>query len=849
MFSAPAATYRIQLNKDFTFQDLIPVVDHIHALGVSHLYLSPVLESVEGSNHGYDAVSHGVSAERGGIDGLRALDEKARAMNPPMRIILDIVPNHMASSLKNPYWLDVLEKGRDSEFWTLFDMRTPEGGKTAVPVLGGTLDEAIAKREVRISADGTGKPVLAYADKAFPLHSRTIEALNSRIAGATDPKAALEAIEPKHVAEILDEQNYTLAHWKSVNDRIDYRRFFDVTDLIGVRVEEEENYRRTHDALVELRDQFPSIAGVRVDHVDGLADPGGYLRRLSEDFPTIWIEKILCGDEELPSDWPVEGTTGYEFIHRLNQLLVDKQGFEMIEAFWKRDIQPEWPSFDDAVAEGKALALRNLFGAELKRIVSLTAENDTDRRDAALFWTGLTLGLPVYRTYITGGAPGSVDRKRIIDASARAAALLGESYSNAAAKFLTRVLDPQSDADRQAVREWQQLSGPAKAKGDEDTAQYRYTPLTALNEVGCEVKIDHPGAAAFFDWAAQRADRWPHAMNATSTHDTKRSEDVRHRLYALAEQPDQWIAFFKAASTLNARFKTDDMPGADVEYFLYQALVGTLPLDGTTGDSYRDRIHAYMTKALKEAKRDTSWLEPNEPFEKAVHGFIDAIFGHEPFLDLLRAYTFDIARRGAVFSLSAVTLKILNHGVPDLYQGSEGWDLSLVDPDNRRPVDYAGHRTLLAGADRIKDSDGMPAMLAHLGQEWRSGAIKGWLVRQLLIIRRDHVLPMGENLRVTPVNIEGPHKDALIAYQLQGLTSDERLVVVLPARPGMLLEPETTALRLIAGGKGETVIKLEDNAATHWRELLSGQEINAGSDGVRIAPDHRFPISVFSLRP
>lgn len=776
-------TYRLQISKDFTLGDLLPVVDYLHDLGVTHLYLSPLLESVPGSSHGYDGLDFAaISKERGGEDAFRALHDKLSSMDRPLRILLDMVPNHLASSTKNPYWYDVLEKGRASTYWPVFDLRLNDGQKIQLPILGDRLEDVLSRGEIKRS-DKDGQDSLYYWDMHLPLDSATT--------GEQD------------IAKLLQAQHYELVHWNTTKDHLSYRRFFDVTDLIGVRVEDDAIRNLTHRKLFDLAAAYPLIDGFRVDHVDGLADPTAYVQWLSQTMPRVWVEKILAPDEALRPDWPAQGTTGYEFIHRLNQIMVDENGFKAIEDFWRDQVEPAWPDFPAAVAQGKHEVLQTLFPAELKRLVDLTAETEKDRELAAYFWTGVTVGLDVYRIYAYRIPPGPEDRQRIENACARARQRYGIMYEQAEARFLPGLLTPQTDAQFQALHEWQQLSGPVMAKGLEDTAHYRYAPLIALNEVGCEAQLTETGPAAFFNWVNKRGAALPATMNSTSTHDTKRSEDVRARLYALSAMPDQWLDFYSAAVKM-----TPDGIDRRTRYFFYQTLLSVWPLNHAIDQPFKERMQACMQKSVREAKRETSWLAPDKAYEDRLRGFINATLGNPAFIALTKAFQEKLAPMGALNSLTVHILKLLSPGVPDLYQGTEGWDFSLVDPDNRRPVDYAYNVAMLAETLAFEKANGIRATMDHLLDHWTTGGIKQWLTHRLIRMFRKEAMQ--------PLKMTGQNADRFIACR------NSRLLLILPRNA-----EASSTLRLSAASVEGLNLNVSDGLLTGFHDALTNAALPA----------------------
>jgi (1->4)-alpha-D-glucan 1-alpha-D-glucosylmutase len=520
------------------------------------------------------------------------------------------------------------------------------------------------------------------------------------------------------IGALLDNQHYRLVKWTQASEKMDYRRFFDIAGLIGLRMEDPAVFDVIHRKLFQMMQDYPSIAGVRVDHVDGMADPATYLQRLQGHVPLIWAEKILCGEEELPRDWPVQGTTGYEYIARLNDLMIDPQGFNSVRRFWQ-SLQASGTDrhFHASVLSAKQEALRNLFTPELESLIRQGGQS----RD---FWIEASAALPVYRTYVHPGVYNEQDCKYI----EHVAAVIG-------ADGVLERLSPEDPKNHILLMSWQQLTGPAMAKGLEDTAHYRHTPLLPLNEVGCEAALESPGAAAYCDWINERAAHWPAAMTASSTHDTKRGEDARARLMTLADRPDRWEAFVRKAMDLTAPFKDllggASCPAPQTEYFFLQTVIGAWPAQGKIDDNFRRRVAAYMNKAVREAKLDTNWLAPDEAYEKILEKYVFDTLCADSVIAHIAPFAQEIMRLGAYNSLSALTLRLMAPGAADIYQGTELWELSMVDPDNRRPVDYNLRRQMLSEA-------GGDALAPKAFANWQDGAVKLELLHKLLAVRARH---------------------------------------------------------------------------------------------------------------
>ncbi len=811
----PAATYRLQLRGGLTLAGARDLVPYLDALGITHLYLSPVAAAAPGSAHGYDVIDpNRVDPALGGEPALADLAAAAHARG--MGLILDIVPNHMAATADNAWWRDLLAGGPDAPHARIFDVdwhppRQDLAGKVLLPVLGRHYGEALAAGELQVLADG---PSLAYAEHRFPL------------TGADPAEVADARSSPAALHRLLLRQPYRLAYWRSGLREVNYRRFFDVSGLVGVRVEDPDVFATTHAGLLRWA-AAGLLDGVRVDHVDGLWAPAGYLRRLAAALPPgmpVWVEKVLAPGEELPSAWACAGTTGYEFAAAVDALLYDGGGAAALDLLHARCGAPRRP-YPEVLRAAKREVLEELFPAEVTALTrDLAALAARDRAGADLgveelrrAVVELTAQLPVYRTY--GGGDGW-----LAEAAAGAAQTLPAADAPALA-FVTRVLAGESPdgadpaAWRAAAARWRQLSGPAMAKGGEDTALYRHVRLTALNEVGADP--DTPGLTAegFHAWCARRLARRAGGLSATSTHDSKRGEDVRARIRVLAEVPGLWsrhLTRWRAA--LGAAWAGVD---ARLALLLLQAALGAWPLDSSEVPEFADRLGAYARKAAREARRETSWLQPDGAHEARVARFVESLFATREFLDDFLPLQRLVAYYGAVNSLAQVVLKAACPGVPDVYQGCETWSLSLVDPDNRRPADFPRLRRALAELDAAR-----PA--AALFRAWPDGRIKLWVTAAALRFRRahSHLFAEGEYL---PVAADGRHARHLCCFARHAgsewaLAVVPRLVARLTGAEGTeRAEPPTGAIW------DDTRLRLPPGAPGVWRNVLTGATVESAA--------------------
>lgn len=825
----PASTYRIQLSPEFGFEATRRIVPYVQALGVTDLYLSPIAEARTGSTHGYDIVDPTrIRGELGGEAGFRALAGEARDRG--LGILLDIVPNHLAASHENAWWWDLLERGRSSAYAEWFDVdweRADEesDGRIVLPVLGRPLGEAIAAGEIAVELGP--EPEIRYHERRLPTAPGTRTAARAVACRGRDaPDAALEAL--------LAAQPYRLVEWRRAGRLVNYRRFFNIADLVGMRVEEPAVFEALHELPSRLlADGW--VTGLRVDHVDGLADPEAYLERLQRlpwpDGPgTGWIvvEKVLARGEALPDAWPVAGTTGYDFLARTDGPFVDPEGFAEVETAY-RTISGMEPDVERLLRREKRRVAADHFRGEIAALARRTARllgGAAPEGSLARAWLELSAALPVYRTYVRGMPPGPPDR-RVIEIALEAARA-STREPNALDVLGELLLGPPLPAPAETrrltlVRRWQQLTGAIMAKGVEDTAFYVYNPLIGLNEVGSEPGQGPASVGDFHVWASERARHHPRALSPTSTHDTKRSADVRARIAVLSEIPERWAGRLAAWRGWNrpARDATvgGPAPSANREVSLYQTLLGAWPLDPAAEPAFRRRLYSYLTKAVREARRHSSWTDPNRRYEAGVTGFAERILeGGSPFLADFRAFQKEIAFHGMLNALAQLLLQLAAPGVPDIYQGCETWRFSLVDPDNRRPVDF---ERLKADRSRLAD----PESLAELREGWPDGRVKMLILARGLAIRRGRRDLFGRG-SYAPLAAEGPHAPHVIAFRRRW--RDQHAVAVAPRWTTRLVEPGRFPLG--KGVWGAARVRLPDEGAGTWRSVFDNRHLESADD-------------------
>jgi (1->4)-alpha-D-glucan 1-alpha-D-glucosylmutase len=847
------ATYRLQFRNGMTFDRAIQLVPYLKRLGISHLYASPIFAATSGSTHGYDVIDHNaIEPAIGGREGFERLAVTLAGVG--LGLILDIVPNHMAASLENPWWRSVVEWGERSPYAHHFDIDWPE--PLTLPVLGKTFAKAAEAGEISVAADPhLGTLGLRYFEQLFPLSPNTYAAALDRVdhppagrmvaaaqAAAPDSAdefhanlktllksdeaagldAAFQALSrnPNILAEIHATQPWRLMFWQDARKHLSYRRFFEVTGLVGVRVEDERVFDDVHRLILELV-RSGKVQGLRVDHVDGLADPTNYLRRLRDAVGpdvTLHVEKIVEEIEHLPA-WPIEGTTGYEFIGSMADVFSKPEGKAALDAALGR-MRGEPIDIEAERRAAKRGMVEENFATELNGLVRLAEAalgpagmpfNEEAVRSGI---TAIVIAFPVYRTYGNTDDLSAEDRAIIEEAAAKARL---DDPGVTVDRIAALLLDLPNAEAREFRTRFQQLTGPIMAKAVEDTLFYRANGLIALNEVGGDPSRAGAPIAVFHDAMAERHKRQPHGLTATSTHDTKRGEDARARLYTLSETPEIWSAAVERWRSMHRRMIADlpggSAPEPDAEWLLYQALAGVVPEDLDIGDeaalsSLAERYLAFVEKALREAKRRTDWVAVDPAYERAVMHYARQLLspGNRAFLADFQATLRPFAHAGRVNSLAQTMLKLTVPGVPDIYQGSEAADFSLVDPDNRREPDFAELQKLLDGE----------AGTAHSSL----AAQKLQLVSTCLKVRQRLPKLFGRG-DYQPLCMSGPKTENIVAFvrRAEGtavLVAVPRFVFGAPLDANGSINPDWF---------GETTIILDQPLAqTAWHSAFTGKQ-------------------------
>ncbi len=862
MSMIPTATYRLQFHREFTFANARALVPYLAQLGISHVYASPFFRAAPGSMHGYDVCDHNaLNPEVGTREDFDAFSAELKAHGLGL-IVDFVPNHMGIEHALNPWWRDVLENGPSSPFAPFFDIdwhpiKQELENKVLLPVLGEQYGDVLESDGFRVVFTG-GEFQLCYGELTLPLAPRTtLPLLRRAIESLAPAPAELESIvtaiehlplrtetEPHRVAErmrekqiirerivrldaespavaeaiekvagelsdpsdasrfdrldaLITDQSYRLSSWRVAGEEINYRRFFDVNTLAAICMELPEVFDATHRLLFDLIDAG-HVSGVRIDHIDGLAQPGAYLSKLRArggESLYLLVEKILGPDEKLRADWPVQGTTGYEFANQLIQLLVSTKEAPSVAAAYDKFLGFRL-DYHEVTYRSKKLVMLSAMESEVNVLGHLLNRlSESNRRYRDFTRNALTTALreviacfPIYRTYLDPTQPPAESDVRVIGRAIALARKCNPARERTVFEFLRKVLLPSKDEThpvdeelRQTfVLKFQQCTGPITAKGVEDTAFYVFNRLVALNEVGGEPAATGASLETFHRLNAARLAEFPHCLLATSTHDTKRSEDVRARIAVLSELPEEWSRAVRRWQTMNRKHRIEiegeSAPDANEEYLLYQTLIGAWPLEGLHDGNraeFTQRIQDYMVKALHEAKVNSSWLEPNAAWDEAVRAFVAAILaggGRNRFPQSLAQLAERLAPLGAVNSLTQTVLKLTCPGVPDFYQGSELWDLSLVDPDNRRPVDYPLRQQQL---DAIAHPD-LPKLLEH----WRDGRIKMFMTQRLLALRRKHPRLFSAGT-YTGIAAEGAFADHIIAFQR---ADEENTVLVIAPR-------------------------------------------------------------------
>ena len=878
MRRVPSSTYRLQLNQHFTFEDASVAASYLRDLGISHVYTSPYLQAAPGSMHGYDVVDHQkLNEELGGEEGHQAFCRRLSELG--LGQVLDVVPNHMAIGPANRYWWDVLENGPSSRYATWFDIDWHSAevklqNKILIPVLGDQYGKILKAGEIRIEEDA-GQYRVRYSDHLLPLAPRSLGTLLARAAElahddtlgfiadslarlpapeSTDPNLVQERHRDKAVIygllrrlcneqpktgaanattvdilnedhdaldDVLNQQNYRLAYWRTADQELGYRRFFDVNTLIGLRMERSHVFEATHCRILEWL-QNGTLDGVRVDHPDGLRDPQQYFARLRARAPDAWIigEKILEPGEFLRQSWPIEGTSGYDFMNVCNNVLVHGDGLRHFSTIYS-EFTGASSDFDVVAHEKKLNVEQEALGSDVNRLASLfveICENNRDRRDYTRAEIRRAIrevaaSFSIYRTYVVAERNEIVDEDRTEVESAVAHAKQNRPDLDAGLfDFIADILLLRERGARESefLLRFQQFTSPVMAKGVEDTAFYSFNRMIGLNEVGGAPGNNGLSVEGFHQYCTTMQSTHPLTMTTLSTHDTKRCDDVRARLATLTEIPTRWKSALIRWSRLNSGFKSKGLPDRNTEYFLYQTLIGAWPLS-------KERLVAYMEKATREAKEQTSWTQQNKEFEDALNHFIERIYESQTFISEVESFVKRVLAAGHINGLAQSLLRYTAPGIPDTYQGGELWDLRLVDPDNRTPVDYELRQSML---NELKS--GMTP--EDIMRRSASGLPKLWVTHSALRLRREHPEWFGAEASYTPLIANGLKAPHVISF-LRG----KAVITLVPRWP--LKRGDSWA---------GTTVELPEG---RWKNVLTSEILSDGRMRIQSLL-HRFPVAL-----
>ncbi|MBT1701783.1 malto-oligosyltrehalose synthase [Chryseosolibacter indicus] len=871
----PSSTYRIQLHKDFTFKQLGEIIDYLQTLGISTVYAAPILRSRPGSMHGYDVVDpHTIDPEVGREAEFKSLSSTLKTKQ--MTWLQDIVPNHMAFDVKNKRLMDVLERGNFSPYYNYFDINwnhpdTELKGKVCVPFLGKTLQDCVKDKEVKVGFSGKGFTV-DYYDTSYPLSVSAFQQITTNpdlravlkqyvdeakkstsldewlqykkkwINDVKDNDALVKNVEAECarinnsedcLQAVFQSQFYLLEFWKNSEKRINYRRFFTVNELICLRMEDKAVFDEYHQFLNGLyKDDY--IQGVRIDHIDGLQDPTAYvnnLRQLLGKDCYIIAEKILEAKEDMPNYWPIEGTSGYEFLSYVSQLITDRQGGRKLVDFYS-SLFPDLPPYNKLVYENKKLILENYMGGEWENLIQLFFElnlqGNLERERLKQGLAYLMLCLPVYRIY-PDKLPLEGKELEVLEEAFAKARQASKEYNQELNHFHALITKPINDKTQEQnilrfTKRLMQFTGPLTAKGVEDTTFYVYNPLISHDEVGDAPSTLGISIQTYHAKMVNRQKSTPLSLNATATHDTKRGEDARLRLNILSELPEVWMKQVKEWMALNKELHENidgvQAPSINDEYFIYQTIIGGFPEDFVVTEEFIKRVQEYLIKAVREAKVNSNWSAPNEAYENACLKFIETILSEShAFLKAFVPFEEVIVKYAHIYALCQTLIKITSPGIPDIYQGCELWDLSFVDPDNRRPVDYKKRISILNEIVE-KEKEGAATLFPFLKSKRREGYEKLFVTWKSLNFRKqvNEVFTKGEYI---PLEVGG--KDAIVmafARVYQGRWAIIAVPLAL-AKNSELEQPYADDLN------EQRYIALPIGAPAEWKNVFTGESIKS----------------------
>ena len=877
----PVSTYRVQLSPEYTFDDLQEILDYLEEFGISTIYSAPIFQARQGSNHGYDITdSFKINREIGRLQTLKNISERLRQKG--MTWLQDIVPNHMAFDGNNVWLQDIFELGPESRYFNYFDVDWDYKGrqKMMAPFLGKPLDEVLQGKDLQLSSSKKGI-FLTYFDHEYPISARSYATIFSednfpewrekfadfsgekedwqelkefflreidkggefenKVRGAVEEINASE----EKLREVLEAQYFLPTHWKETEQEINYRRFFTINDLICLRMEDREVFDSYHRFILQLcRENI--IQGLRIDHIDGLFDPKEYLEHLrdelGDDFYII-VEKILELDEKLPADWSSQGTSGYAFLAIVNQLLTKKESRDRFSKVFGK-VDKKHKDYEALVYEQKLFILEERMGGEYNNLWNMAVEKelvDPDNSEMKKALGAFLAAFPVYRIY-PEEIPLKNRQKKILEEAFETAVMYSASLEEEL-KELKDLFLGEAEKNKEDMLSFlqrcQQFTGPLAAKGGEDTSFYIYNRLISHNEVGDSPENFGISVSDFHERMQKRAEDFPLSINATATHDTKRGEDARMRINVLSELTEEWLAHYDKWKKLVKNFKQGAGPDPNEEYFIYQMLLGAWPHEDEPGEEFLERTKAYLMKVLREAKVNSSWAAPNEDYEQSVYDFVESLLQNEEFKKDFVPFQKKISAWGAVKSLSQVLLKITAPGIPDVYQGTELWDLSYVDPDNRRPVDYQKRKQFLEEFGDFS-SENIAENLHKLKKDFNSGKIKMYCQHKALQLRKrfSEVFEDGDYI---PLEVNDQLSDKLLAFCRR---KDEHYVIVVV--PVAVTEVFDEKLDLKQDLAKKDVLKLPKDYPTSLQHIFTNSRVS-GAGGITMKDLFQdFPVAVLT---
>ncbi len=855
----PTSTYRVQLSPEFTFDALQEILDYLEEFGISTIYSAPFFQARRGSSHGYDIIDpFKISREIGRLETFRNITR--RLQQKKMGWLQDIVPNHMAFDGNNVWLQDIFELGPESRYYNFFDVdwQYENRGKLMAPFLGNPLQEVLQKKELQLGYSKRGFSV-NYFDHNYAASARSYSKILStagdgkwsekfdKFSGEKENWQELKEFFVREVEktpelrkeindllkkvnaseenlnEILDLQYFLPAHWKKTEEEINYRRFFTINDLICLSVEKKEVYESYHRFILQLC-EGNLITGLRIDHIDGLFDPKGYLENLRESLGDdfyISIEKILEWDEKLPVHWPVQGTSGYGFLAAVNQVLTDGESEETFTSAYNK-INPRNSEYANLVYKQKLFILKERMGGEYNNLWELAQELELLEKESKNEHFKEALGaflaaFPVYRIY-PEEYPLRKRQGKIIETAYQNALEQNENLKEQL-EVWKNVFVGEADKNRDNMlyflQRCQQFTGPLAAKGAEDTSFYIFNKLISHNEVGDSPENFGLNVSGFHERMRKRMEDFPLSINATSTHDTKRGEDARMRINVLSELGEEWFEKVKEWKEIGTSIREKGTaPDANEEYFIFQMLIGAWPFKGEPGEEFVDRSTAYLQKVLREAKENSSWAAPDEEYENRVYDYLKSLLKKGKFRSSFLDFQERIKGYGALKSLSQSVLKITAPGIPDIYQGSECWDLSYVDPDNRRPVDYTYRKNVLSEIKAFS-SESIKEELKGLKLNFFNGKIKMYCIHRALQVRNSfkEVFEVGEYI---PLEVSGKYLETVLAFaRKQG---DKYVLVIVPVLVTGLFDHD---LNLKNSVGEEEILKLPEGFPQEWKNAFS----------------------------